>query len=87
MPNGTVALVNGHNASLINLSPFGAQVVTTLVLKPAHQVSFALSDKTQRVRATVAWSVYELKGHPAGPQYRVGLAFHTELALNDQQIL
>jgi hypothetical protein len=87
MPEGKVALVNGRNASLINLSPFGAQVVTPLVLKPAQQVRFALSDQTQRVRATVAWSVYELRGEPTGPQYRVGLAFHAELPLSDRQTL
>jgi hypothetical protein len=85
MPNGALAMVNGRNAFLINLSPFGAQVLTPLVLKPGQQVSFGLSDNPKsRVRGSVAWSLYELKGPGDIPHYRVGLSFHEPLITDSE---
>lgn len=69
-------LVDGNNASLVNLSTVGAQVVSPTVLKPNQRVRMSLVDEegAVRFRASVAWASFEIP--PEGsPQYRAGLAF------------
>jgi len=70
------ASVDGHQATLIDLSIVGAQVVTAGALKPNQQVRMVLADDTGLVRfsADVAWAFYEIP--PKGqPRYRAGIAF------------
>ena len=62
-------------ALLIDMSPVGAQVVSTTLLKPNQRVrlSFVESAKSVRFSAGVAWSSFEL---PKGtPRYRAGIEF------------
>ena len=63
---------------LVDLSVFGAQVVSPAVLKPNQRLRFSLTDQWGAVRcnAVVAWATFELPraGSP-GPHYRAGLAF------------
>lgn len=83
---GTIAIVNGRNAFLVDISPLGAQVLTPLLLKPSQQVSFSLSSGSPaRVRGSVAWSLYELKGPGGVPHYRAGIGFHTQLLLDEER--
>jgi hypothetical protein len=82
---GTTAVVNGRNAFLVDISTLGAQVLTPVLLKPGQQVSFSLtsSGSPPRVRGSVAWSLYELKGPGGLPHYRAGIGFHTQLLLDE----
>jgi hypothetical protein len=70
------ATVDGHQASLVDLSTVGAQVVSSGMLKPNQRVQVVLADDSGLVRfsADVAWASYEIppKG---GPRYRAGIAF------------
>ncbi len=69
-------LVDGNQASLVDLSTVGAQVVSAIVLKPNQRVRVSLYDDhgTVRVRALVAWASFEMPPE-TGPRYRVGLEF------------
>ena len=69
-------MVDGNQASLVNLSTVGAQVVSLTVLKPNQRVRMALSDAegTVRFNASVAWASFEIPSK-SGPRYRAGLDF------------
>ena len=76
--DGLSAIVDGATVALVDLSVFGAQVVSPAVLKPNQRLRFSLTDQWGAVRcnAVVAWATFELPraGGP-GPHYRAGLAF------------
>jgi len=61
---------------LIDLSTFGAQVVSTSVLKPNQRVRVALTDDQTNVRlnGAVAWASFEIPPK-SGPRYRAGIEF------------
>jgi hypothetical protein len=69
-------VIDGNTALLIDLSSIGAQVVSTVVLKPNQRVRMALADDSGNVRfnAVVAWASFEIPPK-MGPRYRAGLAF------------
>ena len=69
-------IVDGNMATLVDLSIFGAQVVSASVLKPNQHVRVALSDEAGNVRfnAVVAWAAFEIVPG-SGPRYRAGLEF------------
>jgi hypothetical protein len=72
-------LIDGNQATLIDLSALGAQVVSLMsltVLKPNQRIRVWLSDPEGPIRmnATVAWASFEIP--PAsGPRYRAGIEF------------
>jgi len=70
------ALVDGTQASLVDLSVIGAQVVSPIVLKPNQRVRMSLQDQAGAVRfnASVAWASFEIPPN-GGPRYRAGLEF------------
>jgi PilZ domain-containing protein len=70
------ALVDGTQASLVDLSVIGAQVVSPIVLKPNQRVRMSLQDQAGAVRfnASVAWASFEIPPN-SGPRYRAGLEF------------
>ena len=70
------ALVEGTQASLVDLSVIGAQVVSPVVLKPNQRVRMSLQDHAGAVRfnASVAWASFEIPPN-SGPRYRAGLEF------------
>jgi len=70
------AVIDGNTALLIDLSSIGAQVVSTVVLKPNQRVRMALADDSGNVRfnATVAWASFEIPPK-TGPRYRAGIEF------------
>src|SRR5262245_25212070 len=69
-------VIDGNTAVLVDLSTIGAQVVSTVVLKPNQRVRMALADDSGNVRfnAVVAWASFEIPPK-MGPRYRAGLAF------------
>ncbi len=76
--DGLSAIVDGATVALVDLSAFGAQVVSPAVLKPNQRLRFSLTDQWGAVRcnAVVAWATFELpRGGGPGPHYRAGLAF------------
>ncbi len=71
-----LASVDTVKATLIDLSTIGAQLMTTLQLKPGQNVRMSLDDKTGSVRfiAAVMWASFEIP--PTGvSRYRAGLEF------------
>ena len=68
--------VNGNEATVMDLSTVGAQVVSATILKPNQRVRVTFSDDRTQVRcqAIVAWASFEMPPG-AGPRYRAGLQF------------
>lgn len=69
-------VIDGNTALLVDLSSIGAQVVSTVVLKPNQRVRMALADDNGNVRfnAAVAWASFEIPPK-SGPRYRAGIEF------------
>ena len=68
------ALLDGHSATLVDVSALGAQVQSEHVLRPNQQVRVVLRSNTGplTVTANIVWSAFELA--PAA-RYRAGIAF------------
>jgi PilZ domain len=69
-------LIDGNQASLINISTVGAQVVSAAVLKPNQRLRMALTDEQGDIKfgAVVAWASFE-NSAKSGPRYRAGIEF------------
>jgi len=69
-------LLDGNAATVIDISAIGAQVVSSIVLKPNQVVRMAMSDDhgTLRFNAAVAWASFEIPPN-SGPRYRAGIKF------------
>ena len=65
---------DGNPAAIVDLSPFGAQVLSPTVLRPNQKVRISLpSDEfVMRFRGTIVWAQFELT---RTPQYRAGVEF------------
>ena len=70
------ALLDGNAAAIVDLSSIGAQVISSVVLRPNQVVKMALSDDRDSVHfnAAVAWASFEIPPN-AGPRYRAGIKF------------
>jgi PilZ domain len=68
--------VDGHPATLVDLSTVGAQVVSVGALKPNQRVRITMGDAkvSLRFNAAVAWAKFEIPPG-SGPRYRAGLDF------------
>src|SRR4051812_17620095 len=78
--------VNTSDASLIDLSVLGAQVLSEPVLRPNQKIKLALPDvsATLQVTATIKWSWFEKPKHAGDAYYRAGIEFiETKPALED----
>jgi hypothetical protein len=69
--------VNQKQASLIDLSVLGAQVLSEPALKPNQTIKIALPDAsdTLRVTANIRWSLFEKPKHATDAYYRAGIEF------------
>ena len=76
MGEGTAALVDGVQVTLVDLSVLGAQVVSPSVLRPNQRVRLALSDAHGIIRCqgSIAWASFEMPKH-APSCYRAGIEF------------
>ncbi|OLC52428.1 MAG: hypothetical protein AUH43_00170 [Acidobacteria bacterium 13_1_40CM_65_14] len=76
MKDKAVAVVEGANAALIDLSTIGAQLVSPAKLSPNQRVAVMLKDEGASVQfsATVAWTSFEIQPN-SGPRYRAGIEF------------
>ena len=70
------AAVEGGQASLVNISVLGAQLVSQRVLRPGQRVKVALPDQDEMLRFTahVAWSTFQ-QTKQGSIGYRAGIAF------------
>jgi hypothetical protein len=66
-------LLDGETATLLDISPTGAHVVSTLTLKPTQELYLTLRLDTPPLLAVAVWVQYELPAE--GPQYRAGIQF------------
>ena len=71
------AEVNTREASLIDLSVLGAQVLSEPILKPNQRIKILLPDvnETFEVMANIKWSLFEKPKYAADPYYRAGVEF------------
>jgi hypothetical protein len=69
-------LIDGNQATLINISRVGAQVVSAAVLKPNQRLRMALPDEQGDIKfgAIVVWASFE-NSPTSGPRYRAGIEF------------
>jgi hypothetical protein len=76
-------LIDGTPATLLDLSAVGAQVRSTMVLRPQQRIRIALAPERGSVKtaAVVAWSTFEIG---PTPQYRAGIAFAGPIALANE---
>jgi hypothetical protein len=78
--------IDGNPATLVDLSALGAQVCSSLVLRPQQRVRvvFPLDTGAVRMTGTVLWSVLETGARPA---YRAGIRFMPAFPLPVDEIL
>jgi hypothetical protein len=72
--DGVEVAVDGNPAALVDLSQVGAQVVSTVVLKPNQRVRITMGDGKAAVKCagSIAWAAFEMpKGMPT--RYRAGI--------------
>lgn len=71
------AVVENRQATLVNISILGAQVVSQPSLKPTQKVKIVLpdADETLRLAADVAWVTFEQIQPGTAPHYRAGMEF------------
>jgi hypothetical protein len=71
------AVVENGQATLVNISTLGAQVVSQPALKPTQKIKIALPDGNDTVRLTahVAWATFEQPQPGTAPHYRAGMEF------------
>ncbi|MEO6213372.1 MAG: PilZ domain-containing protein [Vicinamibacterales bacterium] len=74
---GVEIQLDGTAASVVDVSPLGAQVVSSMVLRPNQRVRISITneDVVLRFRGTVAWAKFELSSAGARPVYRAGVEF------------
>jgi PilZ domain len=71
------AVVENGQATLVNMSILGAQVVSQPALRPTHTVKIVLPDADEMVHLTahVAWATFEQTQPGTAPHYRAGMEF------------
>jgi hypothetical protein len=75
MPSGIEAIVDGRPVQLVDVSIFGAQVLSGEILKPNQKIRITLDAESGiRFHASIAWATFELP-RAMGPQYRAGMEF------------
>ena len=69
-------LIDGNPATLVNISVAGAQVTSSLALRPNQRVRMSLEEAERPVRfnGVVAWASFEMPKE--GPRYRAGISFY-----------
>ena len=69
-------LIDGESATLLNISPIGALVSSTLSLRPNQRIRVSLEEAERPVRfnGVVVWATFEMPKE--GPRYRAGISFY-----------
>src|SRR5689334_3897695 len=76
-PRRPLALVNGAEATVIDVSSTGAQIVASSVLVPGRLVDVVVEngDRLVRCRASVIWGSFEAGDSDDPVRYRAGIDF------------
>ena len=71
-------LIDGNPATLVNISVIGAQVTSSLSLRPNQRVRMAIVEAARPVKfnGVVAWASFEMPKEGPGPRYRAGISFY-----------
>lgn len=74
---GVEIQLDGNPASVLDLSTYGAQVLSSTILRPNQKVRVSIpnEDFVMRFRGAVAWAKFELPEPSAPPRYRAGVEF------------
>lgn len=77
LQRGVEIQLDGNPATVVDLSTFGAQVLSGTILRPNQKVrvSIPVSETSARCRGTIAWAKFELPNPTAPPVYRAGVEF------------
>jgi len=77
MADHVAAVANGSSLVVVDLSVLGAQVISPGVLRPNQQIAMRLLENANelRLRAAIAWSVFEQSRVTREAYYRAGLEF------------
>lgn len=74
---GVEIQLDGNPAVVVDMSTYGAQVLSATILRPNQKVrvSIPVTDSNARCRGTIAWAKFELPSPTAAPVYRAGVEF------------
>jgi CheY-like chemotaxis protein len=74
---GVEILIDGKEADLLDLSLFGAQVLSATVVRPNKPVRVVMPDEGAllKVNGVIVWSRFEMPPGRPSPHYRAGIAF------------
>ena len=74
---GVEIQLDGNPAAVVDMCTFGAQVLSSTILRPNQKVrvSIPVAESTARCRGTIAWAKFELPNPTAAPVYRAGVEF------------
>jgi hypothetical protein len=77
MREATEVLADGRKSLLVDLSRFGAQIITSSTTRPNQPVRMLLpcDEGAFPCKGRVVWACFELSPGEATPRYRAGLAF------------
>jgi hypothetical protein len=75
--HGVEIQLDGNPARVVDLSAFGAQVISATILRPNQKVRVSIpgDEFVMRFRGSVAWAMFELAGRGNPPHYRAGVEF------------
>jgi len=74
---GVELQLDGNPATIIDLSTFGAQVISPTILRPNQRVRVLLPTDPESLRfgGAIAWASFEMSRTPGVPHYRAGVEF------------
>jgi hypothetical protein len=77
MRDGLELQLDGNPATIIDLSAFGAQVISPTILRPNQRVRVLIPTEPETLRfgGAVAWASFEMSRTPGVPHYRAGVEF------------
>ena len=69
--------LDGNPASVVDLSTWGAQVLSSTILRPNQKVRVSIPNDefVMRFRGAIAWAKFELPQATSPPRYRAGVEF------------
>ena len=69
--------LDGNPASVVDLSTWGAQVLSSTILRPNQKVRVSIPNDefVMRFRGAIAWAKFELPQATSSPRYRAGVEF------------
>ena len=75
MPAGINADIDGHEASIVNMSLVGAQVFSEIILKPKQRLRFTVVDEGKPIRIQSVVAAVAVEIVQGAPRYRAGIEF------------